>query len=143
MSTTVETRVEYDDRFRQRPELVKAAEEAMAYLDPRLGTNPLVPPPAVIRWGVRPLDPQSVELAMADGDGLRATRVFPARQLADPVIRNIWGLKVWDDLLSERSRVNLARLDRRMAAFARDIPDDWDAPDVADACTPEGSPDGR
>ena len=143
MSATVETRIEYDDRFRQRPELVKAAEEAMAYLDPRLGTNPLVPPPAVIRWALRPLDPLSAELSMADGDGLRAAQVFPARQLADPVIRNIWGLKVWDGLLSERSRVNLARLDRRMAAFARNIPDDWDATDRNDAKNSQGSPDGR
>jgi hypothetical protein len=136
MSTTVETRVEYDDRFRQRPELVRAAEGAMAYLDGRLPDNPLVPPPSVIRWGLRPLDPSSVELTMADeADGLRAARVFPARHLADPVVRDLWALSVWDDLLTERSRANMAQLRRMIAAFSAD--EGWATEEACVTTVPE------
>lgn len=124
MSTTVETRVEYDDRFRQRPELVKGAEEAMAHLDKLIGTNPNVPPPSVIRWGIRPLDPQSVELSMADdADELRAAMIFPARYMTadDRYARNTFAAQVWDDLLSARFRVIGARIDRRVAALRAEL----------------------
>lgn len=120
MSTTVETRVEYDDRFRQRPELVKGAEEAMAYLDTLIGTNPNVPPPSVIRWAVRPLDPQSVELAMADEtDNSRAVRVFPVRYLtaADPYARETFAGRVWSDLLDLRWQTLRKQINQQIAAF--------------------------
>lgn len=122
MPTAVAPRVEYEDRFRARPELMTAAEAALAYLDGRLGTNPLVPPPSVIRWALRPLDPNAVELSMADeADGLRAAEVFPAQQLADPRIRDIRAIRVWGDLLSERSRVNQRRIDEKFSAYLRSL----------------------
>lgn len=125
MSTAVTPRVEYEERFAARPDLMKAAEEALAYLDGRLGTDPLVPPPSVIRWALRPLDPNSVELSMADEDrGLRAVRVFPTRNMADPLSRDLRATGVWGDLLAERSRVNQKRIDEKFRAYLRSLEDD-------------------
>lgn len=144
MSATVETRVEYDDRFRQRPELVRGAEAAMAYLDTKLGTDPLVPPPAVVRWAIRPLDPAAVELSMADGDdGPRAARVFPAAVLGDPAARGRQAADAWWDLLSERSRINMARLDRKIAAFAAELKREAVSPQFKTTPAAAESADGR
>ncbi|MFO0796729.1 MAG: hypothetical protein U0804_04575 [Gemmataceae bacterium] len=124
MSTAVTTRVEYEDRFAARPDLMKAAKAALAYLDGRLGTDPLVPPPSVIRWAIRPLDPNSVELSMADEDrGLRAVAVFPARRMADPQSRDLQATGVWGDLLAERSRVNQKRIDEKFRAYLQSLED--------------------
>jgi len=125
VTTAVTPRVEYEERFAARPDLMKAAEEALAYLDGRLGTDPLVPPPSVIRWALRPLDPNSVELSMADEDrGLRAVDVFPARYLADPQSRDLQTTGVWGDLLAERSRANQKRIDEKFRAYFRSLEDD-------------------
>jgi hypothetical protein len=120
VTTAVTPRVEYEERFAARPDLMKAAEAALAYLDGRLGTDPLVPPPSVIRWALRPLDPNSVELSMADEDrGLRAVGVFPAQNLADPQTRDLRTTRVWGDLLAERSRDNRRRVAEKLAAYLR------------------------
>ncbi len=120
MTTATAPRVEYEERFAARPDLMRAAEEALAYLDGRLGTDPLVPPPSVIRWAIRPLDPNAVELSMADESrGLRAVDVFPARHLADPQTRDMQTTRVWGDLLAERSRVNQKRINEKFSAYLR------------------------
>lgn len=126
MSATVETRVEYDDRFRQRPELMKGAEAAMAYLDARFRACPWVPPPSLIRWGLRPLDPSAVELTMADADGLRATGVFPARYVtaAETYPRETMAVRVWCDLLDGRWQAIRAEINERIATFGAEAPAD-------------------
>lgn len=116
MSAAVMPRVEIDERIRQQPELLAAVNEATAYLGEHIGTHAReVPPPAGIRWRFALLDDSSIELTMSDSpefEGFIAQRVFPLRYMNDPVNRDIMTLRVWRDLLAERSRKNMARIDK-------------------------------
>ena len=119
MNATEATRVEMDDHIRQQPELCRAANEAMAYV---LGQIEGVPPPAVIRWRFVPSDPNLIELSMTEewqGIELNAAPAFPVRDMADPVNRDIWASRTFRRLLRERSRVNMAKIDRLLGNINR------------------------
>jgi hypothetical protein len=117
---TNETRIEIDDRIREKPELAKAASEASTYL---LGEIKRVPPPAVIHWQFAPFDESTIELWMSDtpdGKGFVAKRVFPLQHMTDPVTRDIWALRVCGALFAQRSRVIQARIDQKFRDMERD-----------------------
>lgn len=117
-------RVEYDEQFAARPELMRAARRALEELDTNLGTSDLVPPPSVTRWHLDPDDPSFVRVSMADdAEGLHVSRTFPASSASDPRRLGLLVNRVWRALLSERLRVGMPRLDQQIADFARGIAD--------------------
>lgn len=114
MVSTIEPRIEIDERIRERPELLQAANEAMAYLARHIEG---VSPPAVIRWGFAPLDPNTIELSLSDTSDFSdivAKRRLEARHMNDSYRRDVFALWAFSDLLHERSKKNMARIDELM-----------------------------
>jgi hypothetical protein len=122
MTTTAAVRNEVEDGLKRQPGLGSAIDQAVHFLESRVRAANLHDMADVtIRWSSLPPDPTtgrkalSVTLSLTPDDGrLHQTRVIPTRDLFDPVNRDIWMLRIWGDLLSAVSAVNLERIRREI-----------------------------
>lgn len=116
MSVATGPQVEIDDRIRQRPDLLAAASDATEYLLEQ--AEVLVPPPGVVRWQFADREGASVEIALADAgeaDAPFARRNFLTRRILDPVSRRMCVLQAWSALLSNRSDLQMRRINEHIS----------------------------
>jgi hypothetical protein len=112
MATSTGIHVEIDDRIRQRPDVFAAVTDATAYLEAQ-ATD--VPPPAAIGWRFADAAGQLIQITVSDSapPGHHTVRHnFWTRWILDPTNRKICVLRMWSELLAERSDQNIARINR-------------------------------
>lgn len=110
MNATETTRVEIDDRIREKPELLRAVTDATDYLR---GEIESVMPPATIRWQQVGTDGKLLQITLSDWpetSNHTVQRNYWTRWIQDPVNQKICVLKIWGELLGKRSDANLARI---------------------------------
>ncbi len=108
--------VTIDDAIRARPDLLARVEEASDYFrqlyEPRTPTDPPLMPS--LNWTLSPLvaPPLWAEVHERDTTGERkVSRGIGERDLEDPVRRDVHMLKLWGDLLNNRSDKRMSMLD--------------------------------
>ena len=120
MTETIETKVEIDERIRQRPELLEAVKDATEYVE-KYAVD--VPPAAQIRWRFADPDGKKIEISLADHVGTETksvSRTFWTRWILDPTNRRLCVLDVWGDLLYTRSDRHQARIDELMSRLTEE-----------------------